>query len=480
LAHAKARCGAASVILADQSFANKNADVTAISMNDTAQKLGNIRYANTYAAGAIFGLLGIGEQYLLQSVAEHFEKDTANEEAVKAGFEAGAKIEHSGLPVLPEVHPQEVEKLHLMDGTTAAGFGFLAGGCNFVASYPMSPSTGVLNFMASMSKQFTIAVEQSEDEIASLHMVLGAWYAGARALTTTSGGGFALMGEAISLSGMTETPAVIYLAQRPAPATGLPTRSEQGDLNLAVHSGHGWFSRVVLAPGSLQECIDYGYLAFELADRFQLPVIVLSDQYLADSMTMIGDVEFSAYVQRRYIVQTDEAYQRYAQTQEGISPRGVPGHGEGLVCADGHEHDERGQITEDYRKRIEMVSRRGRKAAGLMAEVLAPQTYGEGDIAVVGWGSTRGAIAEALQRLSDTRLAQVHFAWVHPLNPEHLLPLKNYAHVIVVENNADGSFADRLQFHGITVKKRILQSDGFAFFADQLTEMISERVKELS
>ncbi|MCJ7764820.1 MAG: 2-oxoacid:acceptor oxidoreductase subunit alpha, partial [Thiovulaceae bacterium] len=200
----------------------------------------------------------------------------------------------------------------------------------------------------------------------------------------------------------------------------------------------------------------------------------------ADSMTIIGDVDLSAYVQRRYIVPTDEGYQRYAQTQEGISPRGVPGYGEGLVCADGHEHDERGQITEDYRKRIEMVSRRGRKEAGLIAEVVAPQTYGEGDIAVVGWGSTRGAIAEALQRLADPRLAQVHFAWVHPLNPEHLLFLKNYTHVIVVENNVDGAFADRLQFHGIVAKRRILQSDGFAFFADQLAEMISKSVKELS
>ncbi|MBU1643223.1 2-oxoacid:acceptor oxidoreductase subunit alpha, partial [bacterium] len=377
LAHAKARCSPASVILADQSFANKDAAVTAIPMNVTAQKLGNIRYANTYAAGVIFGLLGIDEQYLLQSVAERFEKDTANEEAVKAGFEAGTKIEHSRLPVLPEADRTAVERLHLMDGTTAAGFGFLAGGCNMITAYPMSPSTGVLNFMAAMSKQFDIAVEQSEDEIASLTMVLGGWYAGARAMTTTSGGGFALMGEALSLSGMTETPAVIYLAQRPGPATGLPTRSEQGDLNMALYSGHGPFSRVILAPGSLQECIDCGYLAFELADRYQIPVIVLSDQYLADSMTMIGDVDFSSYEQRRYVVKSTKEYGRYTDTDSGISPRAVPGFGEGLICAAGDEHDERGQITEDYGRRVQMVSKRARKNDGLIKEAVPPLCEGD-------------------------------------------------------------------------------------------------------
>jgi 2-oxoglutarate ferredoxin oxidoreductase subunit alpha len=480
LEHAKERCTDKTVILADESFVEKNTGITGVAMNSTAKELGDLRYANVYAAGLIFAVFGIEQQALLQSVAEHFENDETNEKAVKAGLQAGAKLDSSRLPVLPEVRKETVEKLHLMDGTTASGFGFLAGGCNFVTSYPMSPSTGVLNFMASMSKEFTIALEQSEDEIASLHMVLGAWYAGARALTTTSGGGFALMGEALSLSGMTETPAVIYLAQRPGPATGLPTRSEQGDLNLALHSGHGPFTRVILAPGSLQECIDYGYLAFELADRYQVPVIVLSDQYLADTMTMIEQVEFSAYEQRRYILPTDEAYQRYADTEDGISPRGVPGFGEGLVCADGHEHDERGQITEDYRVRIQMVSKRARKEKRLVSEAIAPESYAEGSIALVGWGSTRGALAEALRRLDDPRLAQVHFAWIHPLNPEHLAFLKAYSHVIVVENNADGAFADKLALHGISIDSRILQFNGFAFFSDQLAEMISKSVKELS
>ncbi|MDA3907969.1 MAG: 2-oxoacid:acceptor oxidoreductase subunit alpha [Sulfurimonas sp.] len=469
LEHAKARCTSNTLVLSDEMFSKQK----------TKEMLGNPLYTNTYIAGLIFGLFEIDSKILLQSVSEYFKEDSLNVEAVKVGLKTASELDASMLPKFPKADKDEVSKLHLMDGTTASGFGFLVGGCNFVGAYPMSPSTGVLNFMASMSKEFTIALEQSEDEIASLHMVLGAWYAGARALTTTSGGGFALMGEALSLSGMSEIPAVIYLAQRPGPATGLPTRSEQGDLNMALYSGHGPFPRVILAPGSLRECIDYAYLAFELADRFQSPVIYLSDEYLADAMGMIDDVDFSLFEQRRYICSTDAEYKRYVDTPSGVSPRGVPAFGDGLVCAEGHEHDERSQITEDYNKRVEMANKRARKEKALIAEAIAPEYIGNGEIAVVGWGSTRAAINEAIALLDDSRLTQVHFIWIHPLNPEHLEVLKKYKYIIMVENNADRAFANQLKMHDIKIDKMILQYNGFAFFVDQLKEMISKEIKEL-
>ena len=478
LEHAKDRCTESTLVLVDESLSN--AKYTAIGINETAKKLGNPRYTNTYIGGVIFGLLNLESESLLQSVDKNFKGDEKNIEAVNIGIQTGMRLDSSSLPAMPKPHKEEVSKLRLMDGTTASGFGFLAGGCNFVASYPMSPSTGVLNFMASMSKEFDIAVEQSEDEIASLHMVLGAWYGGARALTTTSGGGFALMGEALSLSGMSETPAVIYLAQRPGPATGMPTRTEQGDLNMALHSGHGTFQRVLLSPGNLKECVDYAYLAFELADRYQLPVILLIDQYLTDSVGMIESIDFSAYEQRRYITKTQSTYKRYLDVENGVSPRGIPGFGEGLVCADGHEHDERSQITEDYNQRVKMATKRERKEEALIQEALAPKYYGDGDIAIVGWGSTQGAISEALGLINDSRLSQVHFAWIHPLNPEHLENLNKYKHIIVIENNQDGAFSQRLKMYGIKVDKQILQFNGFAFFADQLEEMILKTLKELS
>jgi len=479
LKHAAPRLGEATLVITDEAYAGKREGAVGVPLKADAKALGSPRYENTYAAGIIYGLFGLEVSALQSSAAERFETDQGNTEAVKQGAERGGSLSHASLPPLPEVS-EEAKARHLMDGTTACGFGFLAGGCNFVASYPMSPSTGVLNFMAAQSKNFEIAVEQSEDEIASLHFVLGAWYAGARALTTTSGGGFALMGEALSLSGMSETPAVIYLAQRPGPATGLPTRSEQGDLNLALHSGHGPFPRILLAPGSLHECITLGYLAFELADRHQVPVVVMSDEYLADTTGMVGTVDFAAFEQRRYLVQSNSDYRRYEETQDGVSPRSAPGFGAGLVCAVSDEHDERGQITEDYAMRDRMVAKRQRKGEGIMQEILPPERLGEGNIAVIGWGSTRGAIGEALARLGDARLMQVHFMWVHPLDPQQLDFLKNCEKRIVVENNADGAFAERLRLHGVIADGQVLQSNGFAFFADQLAQRLETILKEIA
>ncbi|MDT8338298.1 MAG: 2-oxoacid:acceptor oxidoreductase subunit alpha [Sulfurimonas sp.] len=479
LKHMQPRWSQKSIIFADETFGEKGDNLILVAMRESAKKFGSSKYANSYMAGLLFGYLSIDKSFLLQTISERFKDDAANIEVAELGYKDALKLENRTTFKLPKVDIEAVKKLHLMDGTTACGFGFLTGGCNMVTSYPMSPSTGVLNFMAAMSKEFDIALEQSEDEIASLHMVLGGWYSGARAMTTTSGGGFALMGEALSLSGMTETPAVIYLAQRPGPATGLPTRSEQGDLNMATHSGHGPFPRVVLAPGSLRESVEYGYLAFELADRFQTPVVVLSDQYLADSISMIEDVDFASYEQRRYIVKTEEEYERYADTQNGISPRGIPGLGEGLICSVGDEHDERGQITEDYKMREQMVVKRARKKSELIKEAVAPEVFGDGDIAIVGWGSTKGSISEALLNLKNPRLAQLHFAWVYPLSKEQLSVLEKFSHIIVVENNADGAFADQLKLHSVKIDDQILQSNGFNFFADQLSTMIEESIKEI-
>lgn len=475
LEHMQGRCHKETVIFADEAFGTD--DTILVAMQESAKKFGSAKYANTYIAGMLFGALSIDKNFLLESIAEHFKDDEVNKEVAQLGYEEGLKQEIKF--EMPEVDIESVKKLRQMDGTTASGFGFLAGGCNMLTAYPMSPSTGVLSFMASMTKHLDIAVEQTEDEIASLHMVLGGWYAGARAMTTTSGGGFALMCEALSLSGMTETPAVIYLAQRPGPATGLPTRSEQGDLNMAIYSGHGPFPRAVLAPGCLRECIDFGYLAFELADRFQTPVVFLSDQYLADTISMIEDVDFASYEQRRYIVKTDENYERYRDTEDGISPRGIPGFGDGLICSVGDEHDERGQITEDYKMREQMVAKRARKNEQLSKEIVAPEVLGDGDIAILGWGSTKGAIFEVLQNLGNPHLAQVHFAWVYPLSKEQLSVLEKFSHIIVVENNADGAFANQLKLHDVKIYKQILQSNGFNFFTDQLSVMIEESIKEI-
>lgn len=437
--------------------------------HNAAQSGTQKRYLNTYAAGLVYGVLGLEPAPLIAAVNARFgdKNPEENQKALQAGLAAG-RANAIATPPQPGHAPAKYS-----DGTTAIGYGFLAGGCNFVASYPMSPSTGVLTFMAGASKTHTVLVEQAEDEIAALNMALGAWYAGGRGLTTTSGGGFALMTEAVSLSGMTETPAVIYLAQRPGPATGLPTRTEQGDLNLAIHAGHGFFPKIVLAPGDLDECVKLGAAAFDLADRFQCPVIVLSDQYLADSVQAISPVNFSALAPKSHTVQSGADYRRYALTPNGISPRAVPGQGEGLVCADSDEHDERGQITERYEVRDAMVEKRRKKMALIVQNALPPLVSGRGEIALIGWGSTKAVIAEAIARLGDKRLTQAHFMWVHPLSDAQLEPLRRTRN-IVIENNVEGQFADRLRSCGIPVEKTLLQSNGFPFFIDELILRLKE------
>jgi len=479
--HVKERLNTQTIVLADESVTDEHISIKPLPMLETAKGLGDVRYANAYVPGVLFGMFGLSAELLSQGIETLFDGEqlAGNEAAMHEGLIYAQSLKDIHLPKLPEPTEDLTDTMHLMDGSTASGFGFLAGGCNMITSYPMSPSTAVLNFMASMSQDFTLLLEQSEDEIAALNMVLGGWYSGARAMTSTSGGGFALMSEAMSLSGVSETPAVIYLAQRPGPATGMPTRTEQGDLNLAIHSGHGDFGHIILAPGDLQECIDYGYLAFEVADRYQMPVVYLSDQYLADSMSMIESVDFESYEQRRYIQPTEASYNRYTLNPTAISPRGVPGLGEGLVVSSSHEHDERGQGTESYHVREKMVDKRQRKIALSISEAFKPEVSGEGSIAVIGWGSTKGAIAEVLRALDDDRLFQVHFAWVHPLNPEHLELLKQTKANIIVENNVTGQFADILKSHDIDIHHRILQSNGFSFFADLLKEKLLKTLKEI-
>lgn len=481
LSHVHERIIDKTIVLADENVTHEQIDITHIPMLRIAKELGNANYANSYASGVLFGMFGLDRLILSQSISTFFHEKNKQENkgAMLEGVTYGESLEMHHLPKLPEPQVSLTESMHLMDGSSAAGFGFLAGGCNMITAYPMSPSTGVLNFMASMSKEFTLLVEQSEDEIASLNMVLGGWFGGARAMTSTSGGGFALMSEAMSLSGVSETPAVVYLAQRPGPATGLPTRTEQGDLNLAIHSGHGYFGRIILAPGDVQECIDYGYLSFELADRYQMPVIYLSDQYLVDSISMIKTVDFASYEQRRYIQTTDEMYNRYTLKDTGISTRGVPGLGEGIVVSSSNEHDERGQSTESYQMREKMEKKRQQKIALTISEAYRPKVLGQGTIALIGWGSTKCAIDEAIKELDDARLFHVHFAWVHPLNPEHLEILKKTKTNIIIENNTTGQFADILKSLDITIDHRILQSNGFSFFTDLLREKLGEIIKEL-
>ncbi|MDD5119613.1 MAG: 2-oxoacid:acceptor oxidoreductase subunit alpha [Sulfuricurvum sp.] len=449
-------------------------------LESLAKSIGSPIVSNTIAAALVFGLLGCDVK-VLRGIVEEMYPNELLEVNLKA-LEIGAKLGEDNGSCLYCIEPTlsaTQTKDFFLSGTEGVGFGAIAGGCNFISSYPMSPSTGVLTFLAKQSQNFGICVEQAEDEIAAFQMGLGVWYGGGRSITTTSGGGFALMGEGLSLSGITETPMVVYLAQRPGPATGLPTRTEQGDLELSIYSGHGEFPRIVLAPGDPKECFELARSAFELADLYQIPVIILSDQYLADSYFHVEQFDIESKQPVHHIVKTDVDYKRYSLSDDGISPRGIPGYGEGFVLVDSDEHTEEGLITESMSVRNEQNGKRLKKGELIRNEAIFPEIVGEGEIVVVGWGSTKHIIKEALEFINDTNIASIHFSWVYPLSEAQLAPLRNAKQVITIENNATGQFAKLLKQHGIVIYAHILKSDGLPFFVDELSEKLVSVLKEI-
>ncbi|MDO8748517.1 MAG: 2-oxoacid:acceptor oxidoreductase subunit alpha [Candidatus Omnitrophota bacterium] len=475
-----------SITIFDSSLIKYNSEkglILDIPFEKTAKESGgNKLISNTVALGAVLGLLEYDINILFGLLKESFqEKDQgivqANIQAAQAGYNlAYQKIKANKLPRLNRTngHPRM-----LINGSETIALGALAAGCKFISAYPMSPSTGIMTYLASQAEEFKVLVEQSEDEIASINLALGASYAGVRAMTATSGGGFALMVEGLSLAGMTETPIVIVDAQRPGPATGLPTRTAQEDLEYVIYAGHGESPRAVLAPLSIEDAFYLTVKAFNLADKYQIPVIILSDQLLADSYLTVDSFDVESLKIERHILSDEELkniknYKRYQITDSGISPRALPGNPYGLVVADSDEHDEEGHITEDVDYiRPEMVKKRNRKTAGLLKEMSAPIQYGppEAKNIIIGWGSSYGALKEAVDILNSEKekVSLAHFNQVWPLNKEYFDFLNTAEFVCVAENNFRGQFAHLIAGEtGKVIKNRINKFNGLPFSAAEI------------
>ncbi|MFO7733176.1 MAG: 2-oxoacid:acceptor oxidoreductase subunit alpha, partial [Candidatus Aminicenantes bacterium] len=349
-----------------------------------------------------------------------------------------------------------------------------------------SPATSIMEYLASKQREFGIVVEQAEDEISAVNMAIGAFFSGARAMTGTSGGGLALMVEGISLAGMTETPLVIVDCQRPAPATGLPTRTEQADLLFVTHCAHGEFPRAVFAPGNAQEAFHLIGKALYLAEKYQTPVFVLGDQVLNDSSwttdPLVMDDLFngaqSLVSEQKLTGMKPYEYARYEITKSGISPRLLPGTPGQVVYADSDEHTVEGHITESADVRLAMVDKRLRKLAGMRAEMAGPRIFPDADAEtyLVGWGSTLGAIDETVRGLREegANWGYIHFSELYPL-PEDPIPreISRRARLIAVENNALGQFCKLLRMEtGLHIETMILKYDGRPFTPDELKERL--------
>lgn len=486
IAHMEMRLTEESYVLADADTVGSNPRRMTVPLGKLATEAGGRILVNIVAAGLLWGILGGREETLESAVRRHFGEKEAeisarNLKAVKSGMECGRELKNTGQVslALPPQGPSRGD-LHIT-GSDAVSLGAMAGGCNFVSAYPMSPSTGVLTFLARQGRDFGILVEQAEDEISAANMVIGAWYAGARGLVPTSGGGFALMTEAVSLAGMSETPMVILIAQRPGPATGLPTRTEQGDLNLALYAGHGEFPRLLLAPGNAEQAFELTRRAFDVADACQVPVIILTDQYLMDSGFDVENLALPDAPVATAIVETGPGYQRYALTESGISPRGIPGWGEGLVGADSHEHDENGHISENLELRVRMVRKRLGKLAPLTERALPPEWIGARDARnlVVCWGSTLEIVREALAALARDDLAALHFTQIHPLPESARESMRRVDRLILLEGNATGQFGAFLkQQWGCEWQHRILKYNGLQFSVEEVQAALQQILEQ--
>ncbi|NTU90339.1 MAG: 2-oxoacid:acceptor oxidoreductase subunit alpha [Chlorobiaceae bacterium] len=447
-----------------------------------ATEAGGALYANTVIAGAVLCMIGIPVERFNGYLQEQFSAKgesvvSANFHAAGLGYEFTRKLPSGFAIQLPVPMQQGGEERLLMDGNAALGIGSVLAGCNFISSYPMSPGTGLLTFLAAHAHDYGIVVDQAEDEIAAINAGLGASYAGARAVVTTSGGGFDLMQEGVSLAGMIETPIVVHIGQRPGPATGLPTRTEQGELALVLHAGHGEFPRAVFAPGTTAEIIEIAQIAFDVAETYQIPVFLLTDQYLLDAVCTIESGEIRRLPIASTIIETTDAYRRYEFTDDGLSPRGIPGFGSGIVRVDSDEHDESGVITESFEMRRHMVEKRLKRMERLRADARPATPIGTVEKArtiLVCWGSNRGVVEEALEFFDSPDMAGLHFSQLYPLQPKSLKLLEN-RRVIVIENNALGQFADLLTLEtGRKIDRRVLKATGEPFSVEEVIEALEE------
>lgn len=464
------------VSIADSAFADFPNTKT-YNLVAKAKELGNEKMITAIGLGIIMGRFGINLKYGEDVIKETF-KESLQEGNIKA-LNYGYEITRQD-----EVTMDYTDSI-LLDGNQAVGLGAVAAGCKFYCAYPMTPSSGVLGFLADASQEMEIVVDQCEDEVAALNMALGASYAGVRAMTGSSGAGLALMSEALSMAGLIETPVVIIDVQRPGPATGLPTDTEQADLRFLIHGGHGEFPRKIIAFRSAEDAFNQTVRAFDLAEKYQIPVIVMSDQHIADSIVNIKPFDLESIEINRYLANPKDyepgTYKRYEFTQNGVSPRLIPTRANGnIVMVDSDEHNEFGRIDESAENRIKMVDKRDKKFEGIIADTEEPWEIGvdDCDTLIVSWGSTYGVVKEAVGKLNEkgNKIKALSFGDVFPLPLEKFKKYHEKAKkYIVVEMNKDGQFEGLIRQEALVKADHIIKKyDGRPFFLEELIERIEE------
>ena len=450
-------------------------------LKQLANEIGSPVVANTISLGVATYLLDLDFKICTDTVCT-FYKNFAdlNYRALESGYKFASENFSKSKIDLPKPTKKNIDS-HLYEGNEAYGWGFLKGEGNFYSAYPMTPATGAMHFLAAKSTSIdTLKVVHAEDEIGAANIAAGAAFAGARAATGTSGGGFALMNEAVSYCGISEIGLVFYLVSRPGPATGLPTWTAQGDLLHAIYSGHGEFPKVVMAPGDIQESFDDGVNSLNLAAQLQTPIIVISDKFLAESGASNTDLsKVKVKIETGDIDSKPEVdFKRYQFTKNGVSPRSIPGTKNGLFLANSYEHDEFGFSIEDAVLSEKMFQKRILK--NKLAIKLAPKVnfYGSKDAKklIISWGSTKGPILEALKDLpnkSDFAFLQIRTLW--PINPDLKNIINGFKKVMVIENNGTNQLVTLLKSQfDFNPAEVISKNDGRPFFPEDIIKIINK------
>ncbi|HHX04291.1 MAG TPA: hypothetical protein GX733_08400 [Tissierellia bacterium] len=419
------------------------------------------------ALGTLYALLGLGK-----SCIERVTKDTWNDET-KASNRGLVDYGYAMVDAVTE-RPDNPVRGTIMGGNQAIAIGALSGGLEFYSAYPMAPSTGIISFLASVEEAEGIFTDQAEDEIAAVMSAIGAASAGAKAMTGTSGGGFALMTESIGLSAIAKIPLVIVNAQRPGPATGLPTHTAQGDLFQALGAAQGEFARVVLAPGDIEESLYAANTALDLAWKYQIPVIILSDEFLSDSSVILRHPDYRKLKNERYLAEKGSEYKRYAYDRISGDYK-YPGYDESIILNDSHTHLEDGFYTErpDLTKKIQDQFIAVLDA--IRAELDPPAYYGppRPKTLLLGWGSSKGVLKDVVDAASG--VGMLHFKHIYPL-PDFDMSLLKSCRLINVEMNSFGQFGTYLRSKtGLTMDGSILRYDGLPLS----TAYVLERLEKL-
>lgn len=448
------------------------------------QQGGNALMSNMILLGSLSEIIGLDLSAVEHIVSDQFADKPKLLEIDLKCLKVGHELNIANYP-LAFIKHEGWHESKIITGNHAIALGAISAGARAYYSYPMTPASSILTYLAETSHESGMLVKQAEDEITAAQMALGSMHMGTRAFTGTSGGGFDLMTETISLAGIIETPMVLVLAQRPGPATGLPTWTSAGDLNLAIHAGHGEYPRIVISASDFESAYSLIQSAFDLAEKFQTPVIFLTEKQIAEGLYNIKDLPQDIEINRHLISKTENInntnLKRYQFTENGISPRWLPGSDLPQYNANGDEHDEIGDVNEEALNSKLIAEKRMRKMKLITESLPEPTLYGDndGDITFIGWGSVKPVVDDVRKILeqnnSSLKISYLHFDYLFPLRTEKLSEVLGSAkRPVLIENNYLGQLGHLIAAEtGFKFNEKLLKYDGRPFFIEDILNFIN-------